>query len=283
MKEFEKVLQECLHDLEQGASNVDDCLYRHPQHAGQLEPILLTSTYLARAGTARPSNAFKARVRTRLIQQLRAHPRARKASRSGFMFMRMAVGLAVVLLALLTAGTVYAQGALPGEAFYAWKLASENAWRAISADPVKTDFAIAERRVDELIAVSDDPILYPQALEAYLEVAARLKSEIDAETEAHILEVLDSQVEELNQSGILLPQLDPEVSPPSEEPTLAPATPLPILRTPEVNPTDLPQIVPTIPEAPEIVPTAEVPEEIIPTVQELPKLIPTVEITLPIP
>jgi hypothetical protein len=263
MTEFEKVLQECLHDLEQGASNVDDCLHRHPGHARQLEPILLMSTYLARAGTARPSNAFKARVRTKLIQQMRAHPRGRKVSRSGFMFMRMAVGLATLLLALLTAGTVYAQGALPGEAFYAWKLASENAWRAVSPDPVKTDIAIAERRADELIAVSDDPILYPQALEAYLEVAARLKSEVDAENEAHILAVLASQVEELNQSGILLPQPEPEALPSSDEPTLAPATPLPILKTPQVDSTDLPQIVPTI--------------------QDPPNLIPTVEVTLPIP
>jgi hypothetical protein len=281
MTEFERVLQECLHDLDHGFSNVDDCLHRYPQHARQLEPILLTSTNLARAGTARPSNAFKARVRTKLIQQMRAHPR--KPARSGFVFMRFAVGLAAVLLALLTAGTVYAQSALPGEAFYAWKLASESAWRAVSPDPVKTDLAIAGRRADELIAVRDDPALYAPVLEAYLEVAARLKSEVDAESETHILQMLDSQAEELNQSGILLPQPDSEVLPPSDEPTLAPATPLPILKTPQVNPTDLPQIVPTIQDAPEIVPTVEVPEEIIPTIQDPPELIPTIEIPPPIP
>jgi hypothetical protein len=283
MTEFEKVLQECLHDLERGVSNVDDCLDRYPGHARQLEPILLTSTHLARAGTARPSNAFKARVRTKLIQQMRAHPRQRKAAGSGFMFARWAMGLAVVLLALLTAGTVYAQGALPGEAFYAWKLASENVWRAISPDPVKTDLAIAEHRVDELIAVSDDPVLYSQALEAYLEVAARLKSQVNAENETHILAVLDTQVEELNQSGILLPQPDQEVLPSSDEPTLVPATPIPVLTTPQVDSTDLPQIIPTRQAPPEIVPTVEVPEEIIPTIQDPPNLIPTVEITLPIP
>jgi hypothetical protein len=275
MTEFEKVLQECLHDLDQGVSNVDDCLDRHPQHARQLEPILLTSTYLERAGTARPSNAFKARIRTKLIQQMRARPR--KPARSSFVFIRFAVGLAAVLLALLTAGTVYAQSALPGEAFYTWKLASENAWRAISPDHVKTDLLIAQRRVDELISVSDEPVLYAQALEAYLEVVARLKSEVDAENEAHVLAVLDSQIEELNQSDILLPQPD-EFLPLPDEPTLAPATPLPILKTPQVNPTDLPQIVPTIQDAPEIVPTVEVPEEIIPTIQAQPELIPTIEI-----
>jgi hypothetical protein len=280
MTEFEKVLEECLHDLDHGRSNVDDCLHRYPQHAGQLEPVLLTSTYLARAGTARPSNAFKARVRTKLIQQMRAHPR--KPARPSFMFMRFAVGLAAVFLALLTTGTVYAQRALPGEAFYAWKLASENAWRAISPDPVKTDLAIAERRANELIAVRNDPALYAQALESYLEVTARLNSEMDAENEARILAVLNSQIEELNQSGILLSQPD-EVLLPSDEPTLVPATPLPILETPQVNPTNLPQIVPTIQAPPEAVPTVGVPKEIIPTLQEPPKLIPSIEISPSIP
>jgi hypothetical protein len=278
MTEFEKALQECLHDLEQGESNIDECLRRYPTYAQQLEPILLTSAYFQRGREARPSDAFKARVRTKLVQQMYTHPR--QPVRSNFMFMRLAVGLAVVFLALLATGTVYAQGALPGNAFYAWKLASENAWRMVSSDPVGIDVAIAERRVYELIAVRDEPTLYSQALEAYLEVTERLKSEMDTQNKAQILTVLDAQVEELNQSGIVLPQIDQGVIPPSDEPTLTPlptstVTPLPILGTPSVNPTDLPQIVPTIqvPREPDIIPTIKAP----------PKIIPTIEIPPPIP
>lgn len=286
MTEFEKVLQECLHDLEQGASNVDECLHRHPQHARQLEPILLTSTYLERAGKARPSTAFKGRVRTKLIQQMRAHPR--QPARSGFMFMRFAAGLAAVLLVLLTAGTVYAQGALPGEAFYAWKLASENVWRAVSPDPIKTDLAIAERRVAELILVSNDPILYAPALDAYLEVADRLRSEVNAENEARIQSVLDAQINELNQLGIVLPNLEEEDPAVLDESTLSPAsistaTSHPILETSPINPTDLSQTTPTIQAPPETVPTVEIPQEIIPTIPEPPKIAPTIEIPPPIP
>ena len=280
MTEFERALQECLRDLEQGYSSVDECLRRYPKHAQQLEPILLTSAYLQRGREARPSAAFKTRVRTKLIQQMYAHPR--KSARSNFVFMRLAVSLAAVMLALLVAGTAYAQGVLPGDAFYPWKLASENTWRAISPDPIGTDLAIAERRVNELIAVRDDPTRYSQALKAYLEVVDRLKSEVDTVNEAYILTVLDSQIEELNQSGIPLPQTDQSIIPPSEEPTMTSIstptptpTPLPVLETPQVDPTNVPQIVPTIqvPPEPEILPTIQAPPKIIPTI-EVPPLIP---------
>jgi hypothetical protein len=275
MTEFEKALQECLHDVEQGNSSVDECLMRYPNYAQQLEPVLLTSVYLQRGSEARPSAAFKARVRSKLVRQMYASPR--QSRRSNFVFMRVAVSLAALVLALLVAGTAYAQGVLPGNAFYPWKLASENAWRAISSDPVETDLAIAERRMDELIAVRNNPALYSQVLEAYLEVADRLKSEINPENEARILAVLDSQSEQLNQPGVPEP-LNQNILPQFEEPTLTPtaaptATPLPILVSPQVNPTDLPTIVPTIQVPSEIIPSKEVSPKIIPTI-EIPPLIP---------
>jgi hypothetical protein len=216
-----------------------------------------------------------------------AHPR--KRARFNFTLLRWATGFAVIILALLATGTAYAQSSWPGDVFYPWKLASENAWRALSPDPVGTDLAIAERRVDEMIAVRDDPSLYAQTLNAYLEISNRLKSETNAENETRILATLDSQIEELNQLGILLPQPDEEVLPPLEEPTSIPqliptAIPLPVLTTPQVEPTDLPQIVPTVQvpsEATVEVPPVEVPPVDLPPVQELPRIIPTVDIEIP--
>ena len=281
MTEFEKVLQGCLHDLEQGASSLDECLSRHPDYALQLEPVLLASVYLERAGEARVSDAFKARVRARLVQGMVAQPRRRAPS--GFPLMRLAIGLAVLLFALLTTGTVYAQSALPGEAFYAWKLASERAWRFLSPDPVGTDIAIAERRVDELLAVRDNPALYTEVLEAYAEVADRLRNEMDAETEALILGALEAQIEELNQPNIMPDEFesDQEVLPTIEEPTPTPtATPLPVLQTPRIDPTDVPQIVPTVQVSE---PAIDVPPVVIPTVEDSPEIVPTIEIPLPIP
>lgn len=272
MTEFEKVLEECLRGLEQGDLSLEDCLKRHPTYARQLEPVLLASQYLARGREARPSDAFKGRLRTRLMQQMHAHPR--RSIRPGLIFARLATGLAVALLALLATGTAYAQNAMPGEAFYSWKLASESVWRAISPDPVGTDLRIAERRMEELVALRDDPGRYPEALHAYLDVVDRLKSEMDSANEERILAVLSSQIAELDRSGIVVPQPN-EATPPSVgEPTPIPlptltATPLPDVETPQVNPTGLPQVIPTV-QVPQVVPT-------------MPKILPTIEIPPPIP
>jgi len=146
----------------------------------------------------------------------------------------------------------------------------------VSPDPVGTDLAIAERRVDELVSVAGHPDQRAQVLNAYLEVVARLESGMDAENMARVQMALDSQMGELNRSGIFLPQFDPELTPALDEPAVSPgvtpqtilesptvdpsevlptSTPIRILETPGVSPTDLPNIVPTIP-APEIqVPT----------------------------
>ena len=281
MNEFERVLQECLHDVEEGAASVDECLTRHPQHAPQLEPILLTSAYLRRGGEAHVSDAFKRRVRARLLQELYARPR--KPARSRFSFMRLATGFAMLMLALLTVGTVYAQGALPGSAYHAWKLASENVWRAVSPDPVATDLAIADRRVEELIAVRNDPALYALALNAYLEVSARLRLELDTENAAQIMAALESHAETLNQSGVVLPQpeLAPELTPPPVQPTSTPASDaLPSLETPVVEPTGLPPVNPTVGLP---APTVEIPPVVIPTAEDPSDLLPTLELPAPVP
>jgi hypothetical protein len=296
MSQFENVLQECLRDLEQGGSNLEECLRRYPKHAAQLEPILLASASLARGREARLSLAFKARVRKRLVQQMYAHPRRLARPTFGFIhrtapLVRLAASLAAVLLVLLAAGTVYAQRALPGEAFYAWKIASENAWRLVSPDPLGTDLAIAERRLDELIAVRNSPALQAQTLAAYLELTARLRAQLDPENEARILDVLDAQAEQLSQLDILPEETIPNGVPPLDGPTATPiTTPLPILVTPPVNSTELPHTVPTVEVVPtaevlptsEVRPTVEIVPEILPTVQKPPRPLPTIEISPPI-
>ena len=290
MTEFEKILEQCLLDLEMGIANVDECISRHPGHALQLRPVLLTHTSLESFGEARPSAAFKARVRAKLTQQMQAHPR--KSRQFNFAFMRLTTNFAVIGLMLLLAGTAYAQSALPGDVFHTWKLVSENTWRSFSSDPVGTDLAIADRRMDELIAVRKDPALRTQALEAYLEVAARLKSEMNVENEALILQTLDSQIEELKESGIPVPQIiNEDVLPQIDEvlPTLVDPimTLLPVTEVPEVNPTSLAPaettpIAPEIPQTnpttlPDVVPTIQVPPNVIPTIQ-VPDIVPTIQI-----
>jgi hypothetical protein len=251
MNEFETILQESLLALELGDSTLDECLSRHPRYASQLEPILLTTLDLDRGREARPSAAFKTRVRAKVTQEIRAHPR--RSMRFDFMFMRMAMSFVVIALALLVTGTAYAQSALPGQTFYDWKLASENIWRAVSPDPVGTDLAIAGRRANELIAIGNNPEQRTQILEAYREVMTRLELEMDAGNEARIRSALEAQMEELNNIGITLPppEQTPLPTPTPENPT---ETPQPTSIIPEVNPT-LP--LPTI--LPKIDPTIEIP------------------------
>lgn len=234
MTDFERILDNCLRDLEQGASSVDDCLARHPEHAAQLKPVLLAAAYLARGRSLQPSAAFKARTRAKLTLNMQAHPRRR--SHFGLAFRRFATGLAVIVVTLLATGTAYAQGALPGDPLYEWKLASERTWRAVSLNPVAVDIAIANRRIIELNAVADDPVLRAQALEGYLEVVTRLETEIDAETLERILPVIDP-----------LEDSEPPTPMPTD-PSAPEATPMPEPATlPEPTQTILPENIPTIP------------------------------------
>jgi len=176
MTDFERIVEECLDDLEQGVSNVDECLARHPNYAPQLEPILLTAARLEQGRAVQPSAAFKARARVKLTQHMQAYPR--KRAWFSFTWGRLATNLAIVVLTLfVVTGTVYAQGALPGDTLYDWKLGTERIWRAITPDPVRTDIAIANRRIVEMNAVADDPFHKAEAWRGYQEVLTRLEAE----------------------------------------------------------------------------------------------------------
>lgn len=243
MNDFERVLENCLGELESGASTLDDCLLRHPEHAAQLKPILLTAMRLDRGHAVKPSTAFKARARAELTLHMQANPR-RKA-RTGFVFWKLATGFAVLMLALLVTGTVYAQSALPGDVFYPWKLASENVWRALSPDPVAVDIAIANRRIDEMNALADDPARWAEAYEGYLETVNRLRSELDAKTLEEILPRIEFEQNLFEDPGQPIPTQTPDGSLPA-------GTDIPIPSIPIV-PTAIPDIIPTI-EVPPTIP-----------------------------
>lgn len=189
MSRIDEILEQCLRELASGDSSLEECLARHPEHAAQLEPLLRTASRIEAGAGIRPSPMFKARARAKLTLHMKAHPR--HAARSGFDLRRLAAGFAALLLALLVTGTVYAQGALPGDALYGWKLASERAWRVFSPDAVDTDIRIANRRIDELNATADDPERREQALDGYREVVTRLESELDDQTLKQILPPVD--------------------------------------------------------------------------------------------
>jgi hypothetical protein len=272
MTEFEQALDACLYDLEQGASNVDQCLARHPKHAAQLKPILLLTEAFEQGRAIEPSPAFKARTRARLTLHMQAHPR--RSAQAGFSFWRFAASLATIVLALLATGTVYAQNALPGDLLYNWKLTSEAVWRAVSPDPVGTDLAIANRRMDEMNAVANDPVRSALALEGYQEVLTRLQAELDVEMLEQILPQLEIEQEPVENPEQLIPTL-----PVSPAGTSIPGLPLDATARPNITTNTplpgLPTILPT--ERPQIIPTIEIPNS------PPPEIIPTLQPSLPLP
>jgi len=116
----------------------------------------------------------------------------------------------VLVAALLVTGTAEAQSALPGDTLYTWKRASEQVWRAISPNPVATDVTLAERRLNEWIAVAKDLSRSAGAKTAYLESLTSLKSRNnnDVEINALILPSLQLQQVTLNTAGLVAPELD---------------------------------------------------------------------------
>ncbi len=234
MNDFEIVLDECLGQIASGASSVDECLARHPEHAVQLKPLLQTAARFDAARDVKPSLVFKARARTQLTNYMQAHPR--RQSRTASPLWRVAISLAVLAAAFLVTGTAFAQGALPGQPLYAWKLSSENVWRAIAPNPVAVDLALANRRVAEMTAVEGNAAGESQAQKGYLEVLARLKSESDTQNQILILQTLQSHQKKLSGAGISIPDLNQLLSPSGSNSVAPGSSPAKPAKTPQPGP-----------------------------------------------
>lgn len=205
---FQRILEECLMKLANGASTLDNCLTRYPIYAAQLKPLLKTALLLSLGRDVKPMPTFNAYTRTALVQYVRTHPRKPKIVITPA-FQRTALAFTVMLTLLVATGTAQAQSALPGETLYSWKRASEEVWRAFSLNPVATNIILIERRADELIAVGDDPAQMAIAMQSYLDALARLESTNDVETlKTIVLPALVAQQQTLQDAGLSTSELD---------------------------------------------------------------------------
>jgi RNA polymerase sigma factor (sigma-70 family) len=206
----------------------------------------------------KPSPTFNAYTRSWLTQYLQFHAhRPKKPS----MFWRMSLSYTVLIAALLVTGTAKAQSALPGDILYGWKRTSEQAWRSLSPDPVGTDIILADRRLNEWIAVGNDPARSANASNDYFDALTKLNSTGDAVTRVRILPVLKTHRERLNDSGLSTTQLDNYLT--------VLANPIPSITSTQIPPADL---VPPATEVPiEVAPPAtKVPIEVAPPATEVP-------------
>ena len=238
MNDLEQVLEDCLTRLTEGRSTLEECLSSYPEHAAQLEPLLQNAAGLIQ--TSREiyiSPIFKSCGRAKLTLHMLDHPHQKQKGLS-FMWKHFAVSAAVLMLALLSVGTVRAQSALPGDLFYSWKLTSERVWRGISPDRSQVDLLLADRRVREIVATADDPDHRDRAMHNYEEILIRLQSGADVDSEKEILSTLQSNQKSLKDAGLSVPQLDEYLGPRGENENTLPELPqiLPEVEIPALHP-----------------------------------------------
>lgn len=202
---LEAILDTCLNQIDDGQTNIEECLARYPEHAGELKPLLQAATRLARGREVMPDPAYKARARTQLNVFMQQHPQRRRISP---VLWRFAISAAAVLLIFVASGTAFAQTSLPGDALYNWKLTSEHVWRLTSSDPLSVDITLSNRRVNELVSLSDNAARQARAIENYEKLLIKFNAEQDEAKRARILPILRAQHEALTKAGIVVPELE---------------------------------------------------------------------------
>jgi WD40 repeat protein len=150
---------------------------------------------------------------------MRAHPRTQPAKwwtgLSSFPFrfafgraFNLAFGIAAVVTLFLTTGTVLAQSALPGNALYGWKIASEEVLRTFHPDPLAVDLMVAKRRIYDLTQVMGNPEAEELARQEYGESLARLLAYTTPVAQEAISVALVEQKADLEQAHIVVPELE---------------------------------------------------------------------------
>ena len=203
--DLETILDTCLYQIEEGESSVDECLARYPEHAAQLQPLLMAATKLARARAMVPDPSYKLRARSQLNTYMQQNPQRKRVSP---VLWRFSIAFATVMMLFLASGTAFAQQALPGDALYTWKLTSEHVWRYTSDDQLGYDIALSNRRMHELLEVSADQARRDSAIRNYEELLIKLRNAESEKDIARILPVLRAQHQVLLEAGVSIPELE---------------------------------------------------------------------------
>ena len=203
--DLETILDACLNQIEEGGSSVAECLARYPEHAAQLRPLLVAATKLSRGREVVPSPSYRMRARSQLNVYMQQNPQRKLVSP---ILWRFTIGFVTVLMLFLASGTAFAQQAVPGDAFYNWKLTSENIWRLTSRDQLGVDLTLSNRRMNELLLVSGDQIRRQRALQNYEELLVKFQTAESEKDRERILPVLRAQQKALVEAGLLIPELE---------------------------------------------------------------------------
>jgi hypothetical protein len=203
--DLETILDICLTQIEEGGSSIAECLALYPEHAAQLEPLLVAATKLSRGREVVPSPSYRIRARSQLNAYMQQNPQRKRLSP---VLWRFSIAFVTVLMLFLASGTAFAQQAVPGDAFYNWKLTSEHIWRLTSSDPLGVDLTLSDRRMHELLRVSTDETRREWAIQNYEKLLIKFRMTDNEHDRARILPVLQAQHEALIEAGILVPELE---------------------------------------------------------------------------
>ena len=203
--DFETILDTCLTEIEEGAASIEECLARYPEHAAQLQPLLRAATKLSRGRDVVPDPSYKMRARSQLNTYMQQHPQRKRVSP---ILWRVSIAFATVMLLFLASGTAFAQQAVPGDTLYNWKLTSEHLWRFTYSDQLDYDLALSNRRMHELLEVSQDEMRREWAIQKYEELLVKFQNAENPIDRERILPVLRAQHDVLINAGVDIPELE---------------------------------------------------------------------------
>lgn len=158
MTRLYEALEICLNEIERGA-DVDTVLFRYPELADELRPILETSLKAKEMAVPAPSGEVMRRNRAKLLQrasELRERKAAPLPRRIWSVPLRRALVAFVMIAALFVSGTGLVRAAsttLPGDNLYPVKRTWENLRLFLTFDAVKREaleFEHENERLEEL-------------------------------------------------------------------------------------------------------------------------------------
>jgi len=181
----------CWQALKSGES-LEVIFERYPDQRQELEPLLVAAGQLQAVSTVTAPSAFRQQARARLLEQIDAAPQevtvpytqrlagwwsdlwastARPFVKPVWAGAAMGLLLAVFLF---TSTTYAAQGAIPGDSLYSFKLVSEQIWLQLAADSSDIDLTLAERRLQEarMLQTRNRHDAVPEALARYQQTLA---------------------------------------------------------------------------------------------------------------
>ena len=152
------ILETCLSEIEQGV-DVDTVLFRHPEHADELRPILEASVKARAMAAAQPSADVVRRNRAKVMQRAAEMREVRVKPSSSRVWLaslrRLAVTLAVVMVLFVSGTGLVGASAntLPGDNLYPVKRTWEDVLVFFAFDPQQREvleFEHENERLEEL-------------------------------------------------------------------------------------------------------------------------------------